>query len=268
MCLKTGTVTNGKTLLISHRNPVSPESTSHHIPPANIDTSTHSEWQALDLETLVIWKHKTRPEFICSLGDNLDYREELYALWNSLLPIHHQAVHSGGIPLHGALVERNGKGIILAAPGGTGKSTSCRRLPEGFRTLGDDVALAVKTEHGAYHAHPLPTWSDHILRRSDRTWDVQEHLQLNAVFFIMRAFSNRIEPLGQGYATALINQSSMQICHVFTERIQTKAGDEFKRILFGNASHLAVTVPAWMIYISQTGPFWLEIDKALKRLGA
>jgi len=45
-----------------------------------------------------------------------------------------QAQAFGGVLIHGALAERDGMGVILAAPGGTGKSTAATGfLPRGSR---------------------------------------------------------------------------------------------------------------------------------------
>ncbi len=79
----------------------------------------------------------------------------------------------GGLLVHGALVERNGTGVILAGPGGVGKTTASKRLPSTWRSLSDDTALIVKSPDGTYWAHPWPTWSRHRKGRQSGTWDVQ-----------------------------------------------------------------------------------------------
>ena len=43
--------------------------------------------------------------------------------------IHWESLYRGGLPFHAALLEYEGQGIILAAPGSTGKSTCSRRVP-------------------------------------------------------------------------------------------------------------------------------------------
>lgn len=263
MRLPVGTIDSANKLIYSRRQSDADGRSTPSAPVSELGIPDSHQWQAMDLGWLVIWKHKERPEFLCDFREVLDYREELYALWNSLLPIHYQTALEGGIPIHGALIERQGVGFIIAAPGGTGKSTSSRRLPEGFRTLSDDVAVVVKVGEGDYHAHPFPTWSDHILRRSDRTWDAQEHTPLKALFFLKRSETDSIQPVGQGHVAALIHQAAMQICHIFTERMDVKASEEFKKILFTNSSTLARTLPGWILNVSLTGAFWIEIEKAL-----
>ena len=59
----------------------------------------------------------------------------------------------GGLLVHGALVEWNGTGVILAGPGGVGKTTASKRLPSTWRSLSDDTALIVKS-HGRHVLGP------------------------------------------------------------------------------------------------------------------
>lgn len=55
--------------------------------------------------------------------------------------------------LHSAVLEKNGKGLILPAPPGSGKSTLCAELAfKGWRLLSDEFALI---SHDAKHLTPL-----------------------------------------------------------------------------------------------------------------
>lgn len=69
------------------------------------------------------------------------------------------AQHYGGGLIHAAFGEVDGKGFLMAAPGGTGKTTASNRLPEPFISHCDDTVLIVKDKEGCYWAHPFPTWS-------------------------------------------------------------------------------------------------------------
>lgn len=63
------------------------------------------------------------------------------------------------ISFHCALLEQNGKGIVLVAASGTGKSTTlARHCANGGSGLADDWALVSKTPSG-FIAQVLPTWS-------------------------------------------------------------------------------------------------------------
>ena len=73
--------------------------------------------------------------------------------------VHWESLYRGGLPFHATLLEYQGQGIILAAPGGTGKSTCSRRVPPPWRACCDDEVLVVKSPDGRYLAHPFPTWT-------------------------------------------------------------------------------------------------------------
>ena len=57
------------------------------------------------------------------------------------LAIAHEVQKRGGVLVHGGLAELHGQGVILAAPGGTGKTTASTRLPAPWHSLCDDTAL-------------------------------------------------------------------------------------------------------------------------------
>ncbi len=84
---------------------------------------------------------------------------------------------NGGLLVHGALAEWNGQGVILAGPGGVGKTTASKRLPRPWRSLSDDNTLIVKSPDGSYWAHPWPTWSQYRQGKMSGSWDVQTAVQ-------------------------------------------------------------------------------------------
>jgi SynChlorMet cassette protein ScmC len=84
-----------------------------------------------------------------------------------------EAQTCGGVLLHGALAEWNGLGVILAAPGGMGKTTASNRLPAPWRSLSDDLTLIVRDSQKNYWAHPWPTWSRFLWGGAGGEWNVQ-----------------------------------------------------------------------------------------------
>ena len=98
--------------------------------------------------------------------------------------VHWESLYRGGLPFHATLLEYQGQGIILAAPGGTGKSTCSRRVPPPWRACCDDEVLVVKSPDGRYLAHPFPTWSDYYWQRAENTWKVEKALPLAGIFFL------------------------------------------------------------------------------------
>ena len=95
-----------------------------------------------------------------------------------------QAQTCGGILLHGALADWNGLGVILAAPGGTGKTTASNRLPAPWKSLSDDLTLIVRDSQKNYWAHPWPTWSRFLWGGSGGEWNVQKAVPLGGIFFL------------------------------------------------------------------------------------
>jgi len=68
-------------------------------------------------------------DILCVLRSSAGPDSELEQMRYALYPILDGAVCDGGLPLHAALVEREGVGILIAAASGVGKSTCCKRLP-------------------------------------------------------------------------------------------------------------------------------------------
>ncbi|MCG6536914.1 MAG: SynChlorMet cassette protein ScmC, partial [Syntrophales bacterium LBB04] len=111
-----------------------------------------------------------------------------------------QAQANGGILIHGALAERDGMGVILTAPGGTGKTTASKRFPAPWHSLCDDTTLVVLDPQGNYWAHPWPTWSLFQNGQLGGSWDVQRAMPLKGIFLLAQAVEDRVERVGHGQA--------------------------------------------------------------------
>jgi SynChlorMet cassette protein ScmC len=127
-------------------------------------------WKVQDLFLLQLWSHDDVPDLICEIGNGDSHNLRTLRMRSSLYPIYHRVQASGGFPLHAALIEWNGIGILLAAANETGKSTCCRRLPGSWKALCDEESLIVRTNQRQYYVHPFPTWSNCFWRRSKQTW--------------------------------------------------------------------------------------------------
>ncbi|MBN1425951.1 SynChlorMet cassette protein ScmC [Candidatus Fermentibacteria bacterium] len=175
-----------------------------------------------------------------------------------------EAQARGGVLIHGALAERDGNGVILVGPGGTGKTTASNRLPAPWRSLCDDTTLVVRDPHGNYQAHPWPTWSRFQDGGPGGTWDVQNAVPLKGIFILAQAVEDRVEQVGPGQAVSLlvegVRQASMFMpLGLFRDEVRTLYLEAFN-----NLCALARIVPAHMLHISLTGPFWQEIERAPK----
>jgi len=175
-----------------------------------------------------------------------------------------EAQAHGGVLLHGALAERDGSGVILVAPGGTGKTTASNRLLAPWRSLCDDTTLVVQDGNGKYRAHPWPTWSRFQNGGPGGTWNVQSAVPLKGIFILAQAVDDRVERVGPGQAVGLlvegVRQASMFMpLGLFREEVRALYLEAFN-----NLCAVARVVPAHVLHISLSGPFWQEIEQALE----
>jgi len=226
-------------------------------------TFPRSGWTAHDWRSLRFWQHPAVPHIICEIGNEGNHELDIIRMWTSLCILYLGVLDSGGLALHAALVERDGKGILLAGPGGSGKSTSCRRLPPPWWVWSDDQALIVCDHQKGYLVHPTPTWSDYLYRRSAQTWKVEHHVPLEAIFFMEQAGSDELVPMGQGKAAVSINHSSTEVCRPMWWNV-SKEERKLKKRIFDNSCQLARAIPAYVLRVSLTGRFWEEMEKVLQ----
>ena len=221
-------------------------------------------WEPHDLVELIVWSHDNIPDFVCEIRNEMgDSELNMLRLRLSLYPIYQRTQEVGGIPLHAGLVERDGKGILLAGAAETGKSTCCRRLPPPWKALCDEETLVLSNDAKHYLAHPFPTWSDYFRKRSERTWDVQRHIPVSAAFFLEQSEEDEVIPLGKGEAAVLAQQSAMQIYYRYFTYLDHEKVRTRKEILFENACQLAKKVPAFKLRVSLSGRFWDKIEEVL-----
>jgi hypothetical protein len=170
----------------------------------------------------------------------------------------------GGVLLHGALAERDGVGVILTAPGGTGKTTASNRLPAPWRSLCDDTTLVVRDPQGNYWAHPWPTWSRFLRGESGGTWDVQNAVPLKGVFFLSQAVEDRVESVGPGHAVSLLVECAEQTSQLMARGLSKEETRALNLERFNNLCALARVAPTHVLHISLTGAFWQEIEQMLE----
>jgi len=184
-------------------------------------------------------------------------------MWNALYPIYRESIDQGGLPFHAGLVELDGRGIILAGPGDTGKSTCCSRLPDYWNPLCDDEVLVVLDNEGNFRAHPFPTWSDYLWGESEKTCNVQRSVPVSGVFFIEQSQIDEALPLGQGKSAVYMNESATQVCRRFWRGADNEYKRTFRKNMFNNACKMAKKIPAFRLRVSLHGRFWEEIERVL-----
>ncbi len=220
-------------------------------------------WSCYDRRINRIWYHKSIPDVMCEFRYNKIHDIIYINMWYALQPIYQRSIGRGGLPFHAGLAELDGRGVLLAASGDTGKSTCCRRLPDYWKPLCDDESLVVLDKQGTYRAHPFPTWSDHLWKRAENTWDVQYSVPLAGIFFLEQAEADEVVPIGEGEAAVLMNDSSVQVYEKYWRTAEGVDRRKFGKDIFDNACKMAKAAPAFLLRVSLHGKFWEEIEKAL-----
>jgi SynChlorMet cassette protein ScmC len=170
---------------------------------------------------------------------------------------------SGGMLLHGALIEKDGEGVILAGHGGAGKSTACDRLPSPWRPLCDDTTFILRDGKGRYRAHPWPTWSRFMFGGPGGTWPTESSVALKGIFILRQAAEDRADPLGRGEAACLLSECCEQVTW---SAFQSFPPEEVRRLRtdrFDAICDLTGSVPAFRLGLTRNGAFWSEMGRVL-----
>lgn len=169
----------------------------------------------------------------------------------------------GGVLIHGALAEKNGKGIVLAGPSGSGKSTASTRLPAPWNSLSDDTVLIVRRTNGGYWAHPWPTWSR--INAGDRSEhaDTKRSVPLAGMFFLQKAREDVADTLATKNAVGML----LGCAEVATGSLLVDLAREqlipLRQKRFLNLLEMASSIPHFNLKISRKGRFWERIELAL-----
>ena len=223
-----------------------------------------SNWlKCHDMQSFRIWDHDNSHDIYCTIRPFTNQDDEIIALTNLLFPIYRECIRFGGIPFHAALIEHDGKGVILAGRNGVGKSTCCSRLPNHWNALCDDEVLVLLDGEGRYRAHPFPTWSKCLNGSSEKTWNVQHSVPVYGVFFIEQSLVEVSTSIGNAEAIALINESASQVFSKYLKKANEKNKRILRRTLFNNSCEIGSKIPAFKLRVSLDGCFWEEIERSL-----
>lgn len=196
-------------------------------------------------------------------------RDELVSrAMEASLAIAHAAQQHGGVLVHGGLAEYKGNGLILAAPGGTGKSTACSRLPRPWRSLSDDAALIVRDPQGNCFAHPWPTWSLFYNNGPRGKWDTPTGTPLKALYFLFQAAEDALEKLVPTQAAAMLIESVEQANRVFDRRLHPIEIKKNHLQQFSIVCAMTERLPAYRLCLSLTGKFWKLMEGSINPDGS
>jgi SynChlorMet cassette protein ScmC len=217
-------------------------------------------WRVWGRAGAVLMSHPALADVFCGL---YSYRAPVIEqMRHALIPILEETITSGGVPIHGALVEREGVGALLLGRSGAGKSTSCGRLPPPWRVHGDDMALGMRNAAGQFMGHPLPTWS--AVESGNIRWPCRagRAVSVRGLFLLEKSSADSVEPLEKAMAALLIEKAAREALKPFLLLYRCD-GAVLRRRIFENAVALAATVPAFRLRVSLDGCFWRKIEEAL-----
>ena len=252
--------------ILVYRNILSELPTDSFKSVSNLDGKnfpTNNRYVIYDFNYIKYYNHLNFPYLICDIGKREDDVSELIKMQFFLYPIYEHIIKAGGLPIHAALIERYGKSVIIGASGGTGKSTCCNRISIPWRPLCDDLTLIVMNKYKEYYAHPFPTWSEYLCRRSSRTWNVQMCVPLNSIFFLEHSEEDKVITIKKREGAFKLYQLSSQICDLFWRYMEKEKVRKLKKKLFENAWDLAISSPCYVLQCNLIGEFWKEIEKVL-----
>ncbi|KKK54106.1 hypothetical protein LCGC14_3088070, partial [marine sediment metagenome] len=213
-----------------------------------------------------LWRHKTIPEVHMELNvEFLEHEEIKYInMWWALREVYRHVLATGGTPMHAALAEIHGKGVLIAGPGDTGKSTCCHRLPDYWHGLCDDQVLVVFNKNDSYRVHPLPTWSDHFGKELIKSWKVEKAVPLTAIFFLEQSDRDKAVALKkQDQAILMVFEAAKEVWKSVWERVGVTEKIEQSSALFHNAAEMAGVIPAYRLRVTLHGEFWKEMERVL-----
>jgi len=221
-------------------------------------------WQEQYLGIVRFLRHPEFRDIICGVRGQLAWALQVIQMWTALTPVFEAVQDSGGLVFHAALAELNGSGALIVGPSGAGKSTCSRRLPPPWRSLSDDEVLIVRDSRGQYHAHPFPTWQELIRGNRNRSWDVQHHVRLTAIFFLTRSGIDQVHPISSGKSALWIYQSIQQTRERNDFSLTRAEEKAFSLKLFENACAIANSVPCFTLGATLAGSFWERMERVLR----
>jgi SynChlorMet cassette protein ScmC len=223
------------------------------------------EWKVREYRDLVFFEHPAIWETICEIAPVADRQPQVHQMRGALLPAYIDALLAGGLPIHGALVEIDGIGVILAGRSGEGKSTACRRLPPHWRVLGDDLCLVVRDLFGQYRVHPLPTWSAFGENGGSGVCRSGSSVPLRAVFFLEQSIGDECFVLKKSTAAISLAASALQVFRSIDFGFPRGEEASVKKALYASASSLAMVAPSHLLRVSLQGRFWEQIGDVLEQ---
>lgn len=220
-------------------------------------------WNVYSASRFNVFSHANLPGYFCRLFSRASNEQEIAMMWQLLSFIYIEEQKRGGIPLHGAFVEHEKKGVLIAGQSNSGKSTLCSRFPTGWRVLSDDHSFIVYDKKEGYRAHPIPTWSAYLSRGSDKMYDIGYSLPVGAIFFLEKSDKDDVTPVTEEEAALSIYKSSIDPHRFLSWKRSATEERRIKINNFDNSCRLAKNIPAYVLRATRHGRCWEKMEEVL-----
>ena len=268
----------GTILSVSEKSVLSPEHSicfhsycSEELTPnrENIERELCSKWDEVcfyENPPVHLLTDRMMQENIVTVSTSFLHLPEMYYLNMSkaMLPFFLHSFNNGGVPLHAALVEYDGAGILIAATGDTGKTTCCRRLPgKRWKAHSDDLSLLIRNQEGGLVAHPMPTWSDYMIRgETGNKWGFEKKMPIKAIFLLEQSSVDAVTRLPKLNSTVQLMKSVRQIC-VLDSISSPHLIRKINSSILKNVTEIAEEIPVYTLEATLDGKFWEAIAEVL-----
>ncbi len=260
--MRKGGIHPASTLYFYHHRP--PEEKISVLHASIIPENNHSFIQLGDISCGVGSTIGEEIDFAIHVKVGDDAVDSYLAMWYALFFIYQKSLSKKAVPLHAALIAKEGRGVVLIGAGGAGKSTCCARLPLEWQAICDDEVLVVHDGEGKYYAHPFPTWSNFLFNKEGtRRWDIQQSFLIKGLFFITQEEKDTILPLNKTESAVMLNHSAHQVYDKYLRSMGVIQNKIFNGMLLNNAIQLAGKIPSFVLGVSLKGRFWEKIGEML-----
>ena len=151
--------------------------------------------------------------------------------------------------VHGALLERDGKALLLCGPSGIGKSTTSLRLAKSMTILADDCFCLYRRD-GAWYARPLPTWSSYLFGKARLARCEARHETHVAQLVIIGRSAEKYTKLTPGEAMLGVANSFTEMVKWHVERYPENLRSQLLAAAVDGASELSRTLPAGALQLT------------------
>lgn len=208
---------------------------------------------------------RTSQGIIADVDNSRGFTFQIVNMMFLLFPVYRDVLERGGIPVHAALVEKDGKAYLIAGSSGKGKSTCCKRIGDGWRCHCDDESLVVPDPADGYRVHPVPTWSTFIFNGpAEKTWQSMRSFPLRGIFYLDQAETDEVSLFpNNAFKAAFLNDAVLQFWHRYSNYFHEALRKKLHGMIFRNACSIADVVPAYRLAATIDGHFWKAMENAL-----